>query len=133
MNSVLLQYVKKKFLVVAEDLIDNPQGLRFKLESVKEKLTKQNAKDILGHYFEDLKTLLRMTKLWMARRYTKVSRQTIVYSILALVYFVTPTDFIPDFLLGLGYVDDLAVIGWVLNKIQIELNEFKKWESSNEE
>ena len=132
MNTVLLQYVKKKFLVIAEDLADNPQGLRFKLESVKEKLTKKNAKDILGHYFDDLKTLLRMIRLWMARRYTNVSRQTIVYSILALVYFVTPTDFVPDFLLGLGYVDDLTVIGWVLTKIHTELEEFKKWESSNE-
>lgn len=132
MNTVLAQYVKRKFLTIAEDLVDNPQGLRFKLDSVKEKLTKKHAKDVLGHYFEDLKTLLRMIRLWTARRYTNVSRQTIVYSILALVYFVTPTDFVPDFLLGLGYVDDLAVIGWVLGKIQVELEEFKKWENSNE-
>ena len=35
----------------------------------------------------------------------------------ALAYFILPIDIIPDFLLGLGYTDDAAVIATVLTLI----------------
>lgn len=132
MNSRLSKYVKEKFMLIAQDLMDNPQGLKFKLEKATEKLTKENVKDAFGIYFEDLKSLTLMAKLWVTRKYTKISKQTILYTILAVVYFVTPTDFVPDFLLGLGFVDDIAVLTWVLGQIQEDLNQFKVWYSNKE-
>lgn len=132
MNSRLSKYVKEKFILIAQDLMDNPQGLKFKLEKATEKLTKENVKDAFGIYFEDLKSLTLMAKLWVTRKYTKISKQTILYTILAVVYFVTPTDFVPDFLLGLGFVDDIAVLTWVLGQIQEDLNQFKVWYSNKE-
>ncbi len=128
MNSRLMRYVERKFLVIAEDLMENPQGLKFKLEAAVDKLSKNNVKDALGHYIVELKTLIRMIKMWLSRRYSKVSKQTIIYSVLAVIYFVTPTDFVPDFILGLGFVDDMAVITWVLSTIKDDLTRFKEWE-----
>ncbi len=128
MNSKLMRYVERKFLVIAEDLMENPQGLKFKLEAAVDKLSKNNVKDALGHYIVELKTLIRMIKMWLSRRYSKVSKQTIIYSVLAVIYFVTPTDFVPDFILGLGFVDDMAVITWVLSTIKDDLTRFKEWE-----
>lgn len=32
----------------------------------------------------------------------------------ALGYFILPTDFIPDALMGLGFTDDLAALAWAL-------------------
>ena len=41
------------------------------------------------------------------------------YKILgALGYFILPLDFIPDFVLGLGFTDDLAALAWALFKIK---------------
>ncbi len=34
--------------------------------------------------------------------------------LIALLYFINPYDVVPDFLLGLGWLDDLAVFGLVL-------------------
>jgi uncharacterized membrane protein YkvA (DUF1232 family) len=34
--------------------------------------------------------------------------------LIALIYFVNPYDVVPDFLLGPGWIDDLAVLGVVL-------------------
>jgi uncharacterized membrane protein YkvA (DUF1232 family) len=36
----------------------------------------------------------------------------------ALAYFVVPTDLIPDFITGLGYTDDAAVLYAVLKLVQ---------------
>ena len=130
MNSRLSKYVKTKFIAIAQDLMENPSGLKFKLEKATEKLNKGSVKDAFGVYFDDLKALIRLTKLWVTRKYTQVSKQTILYTVLAVVYFVTPTDFVPDFILGLGYVDDIAVLSWVLAQIREDLEVFKTWEAS---
>lgn len=130
MNSKLLSYVKGKFYKIAEDLVQNPQGLKFKLQKATEKINKKSVMDSLGTYVEDLKTLMRLLSAWISRKYTGASNQTIIYTVLAVVYFVTPTDFVPDFLLGLGFVDDIAVIAWVLDKIKEDIDKFQKWESS---
>lgn len=128
MNNKLLKYVKSKFINISKDLMENPQGLKFKLEKASEKVSTQSVRDSLGKNIEDLKTLIRMAKAWSSRRYRKVSTQTIVYTIAAIIYFVTPTDFMPDFLLGLGFLDDIAVIRWVIGQIKDDLEGFKAWE-----
>jgi len=38
--------------------------------------------------------------------------------IAALAYFILPTDAIPDFLLGLGFTDDMAVIATAVSMIR---------------
>ena len=132
MNSRLKKYVTNKFTKIAQDLIENPQGLKFRLENVKEKLNKQSVLDALGTNVDDFKTLLRMAKFWISRKYRNISKQSIVLVIVALIYFITPTDFVPDFIIGLGYVDDISVLKWVLTQIGNDLAEFKKWEAQQE-
>ncbi|MNJ72886.1 hypothetical protein D3C77_696040 [compost metagenome] len=45
----------------------------------------------------------------------------------ALLYFVTPLDALPDWLVGMGFVDDLAVLAWVLKTWGGELDAFRAW------
>ncbi len=40
------------------------------------------------------------------------------YIIGALGYFIIPTDLIPDFIAGLGYTDDLAVMAILLKQVK---------------
>jgi len=127
-NNKLLKYVTNKFVKIAEDLMQNPQGLKYKLEKAKEKINRDSVKEALGVYVDDMKTLIRMLKTWLTRSYTGMSAQTILYTVVAVIYFLTPTDFIPDFLLGPGFLDDMAVIAWVLDLIKVDLAKFKEWE-----
>ena len=50
------------------------------------------------------------------------SLRSIVYYILALVYIVSPVDFIPDSIIGLGQLDDgvvlLAVLWYVIRLLR---------------
>ena len=110
--------------------MENPQGLKFKLDSATEKLNKSSVADALGVYLEELKALVRMTKAWVSRKYTKVNNKTILYTIIAVVYFVTPTDFVPDFILGIGFIDDMAVLTWALSLVKNDLSSFKEWEKN---
>lgn len=128
MNSKLKEYALKHFFKVAKDLVENPAALKFKIESVFKKLNKKGISESLGNKYNDLKTLLRLIQAWINRSYTDVSKQTIIYSVMAIIYFFTPTDFVPDFLLGLGFVDDIAVINWVIIKIKADLDKFRDWE-----
>lgn len=48
----------------------------------------------------------------------------------ALLYFVTPLDAIPDWFFGVGLVDDLAVLAWVMRTWQAELAAFEQWRAA---
>ena len=41
----------------------------------------------------------------------------------ALGYFILPTDLIPDFVIGLGYTDDLAALLIVYNRLKANIDE----------
>ncbi len=44
-----------------------------------------------------------------------------ISAISALVYFISPFDFIPDIIPGLGYTDDIAIIGMVVGMVTKQL------------
>ncbi len=41
----------------------------------------------------------------------------------ALAYFILPFDLVPDFILGLGFTDDMAVLFTSLNVIRTHMNQ----------
>ncbi len=45
----------------------------------------------------------------------------------ALAYVVFPIDVIPDFILGVGYVDDVFVVGMVMKSISDEIERYKTY------
>lgn len=132
MNDRLRKFITKNYYKGAKALTDNPEGLNYKFQKIKEKLNKDSIKESLGAYIDDFKTLLRMTKAWSKGEYRDVSKRSITYSILSLIYFLTPTDFAPDFIIGLGFIDDIAVLKWTLEKIKVDIDNYKVWEKSND-
>jgi len=47
-----------------------------------------------------------------------------------LLYFMIPIDFIPDVLPLIGFLDDLAVLTTIINSIQGELVEYRRWKKN---
>ena len=45
----------------------------------------------------------------------------------ALAYVVFPIDIIPDFILGVGYIDDVFVVGMVMKSISEEIERYKTY------
>ena len=67
-----------------------------------------------------------LIKAYVQGSYTKLPVKTLVKITAALLYFVMPIDFIPDFLPLVGFADDLAIVVWVGKAIKDELDEFEK-------
>ena len=56
----------------------------------------------------------------------KLSKKSKFAIAAAGLYLVLPTDVIPDFIIGFGQVDDLAVAGFVFKTIYEDLKKSKK-------
>ena len=82
----------------------------------------------LSKIWDDLMALFRLLKAWRTGEYTEVPWQTILFAIAAVIYFVNPFDAMPDFLPAVGYLDDITVIGFVMNSLKKNIDIFLNWE-----
>ncbi len=81
-----------------------------------------------GKLWEDIELLVRLIRAWLKGAYRGVATQTLVAIVAAILYFVSPLDVVPDFIPGFGYVDDAALLAWVLKSIADDLDAFRAWE-----
>ena len=77
---------------------------------------------------DELILCIALVRSWMHGEYDGVSRQTIVAVTAALLYFVVPLDVIPDFLIGVGFIDDASVVGYVMTMLAAEMDTFRRWQ-----
>lgn len=61
----------------------------------------------------DFLLLIDMAKDAMAGKF-KIQTKDLLILIAGIIYVISPIDAIPDFIIGLGWVDDLTVICFVL-------------------
>lgn len=87
-------------------------------------------KNSLGDAKDQVTLLVAFVKAWYRKEYRSVSKSTILSVVAALVYFVSPIDLIPDFILGLGLVDDIAVLGFAYKRVSKDLEKFKLWKET---
>lgn len=86
--------------------------------------------DRLGEGLEDLRALIRLVSAWARGEYRQVPVASIIAALGALIYFLMPLDAIPDFIVAMGFVDDLAVAARVVHYIRGDLADFRAWEES---
>jgi uncharacterized membrane protein YkvA (DUF1232 family) len=78
---------------------------------------------------DDLSVMGRMARAYGKRNYRRIPWGALAMIAGALVYFITPTDAIPDFILGLGLVDDATIIALVAKSLATVIEEFRRWEA----
>ncbi|MCB2181321.1 MAG: DUF1232 domain-containing protein [Desulfobulbaceae bacterium] len=76
--------------------------------------------------------MILMTKDYCTKEYKgDVPWGTISAIVAALIYFVSPFDVVPDFMAGIGYVDDAAVIKLCMDLTKEDLNRYRIWKKSS--
>lgn len=92
-----------------------------------EEIIAKGSKGPLGKFFDDIKTMCAMVKAWSKKEYKGVPVRTISMTILTLVYVFSPVDIIPDFIPGVGLLDDAAMVAGCVAAIRGDLEDFRKW------
>ncbi|WP_160720379.1 YkvA family protein [Bacillus sp. USDA818B3_A] len=118
---------QNKYINKAKEFIGNPQKIKDLLKRAADKATEK--KGPLGDVWDKLLLFVELVKAYSKGEYKNVQPSTIVTIIGALLYFVSPLDIVADFIIGLGLLDDAAVIGYTLKKVSKELDQFEKWKS----
>jgi len=84
----------------------------------------------IANIWEDLNSLVRIVRNWRSGDYREVPWRTLVFSTAAILYFLDPMDLVPDFIPVVGFIDDAAVIAWVMRAIRSDVSKFRDWEQS---
>lgn len=120
----LFRRLKMQAMAYARD----PQKLRDIVAHATRKADASGRSGPLGEVWEGLRTLFRLLRAYAKGDYRQVPTATIVLVLAAVLYFLTPVDLIPDFIFGLGFVDDVAIVTWVLAAAKTVLDDFTAWE-----
>lgn len=119
----------KKFEKKAKEYVKRPEKTDVLLKDATKKA--DDKKGSLTEIWDNFQLLLELVSAWRNGEYRKIPTGSIVTIIASIIYFVSPIDLMPDFLIGLGIVDDAAVIGFVLKQITTDLENFKIWKENN--
>ena len=81
---------------------------------------------------QDVVTFIPMVRAIFKKQY-QMPWGTFLWMILCLVYFLSPIDFIPDFLPLLGIADDGAFVMLVLLRLHEDLSKFRAQQKKQEQ
>ncbi|MBW8036551.1 MAG: DUF1232 domain-containing protein [Planctomycetes bacterium] len=110
----------------AKKYVKDPEKTKILLKKAMNK-AKHN-KGSLGKIWGDLMALFRLVGAWAKGEYKDVPMKVILLMISAIIYFLMPFDLIPDFIPVAGYLDDAAVLAYVIKSAGDYLETFSAWE-----
>ena len=86
---------------------------------------------LLARLFQNLRLLVPLIRDYWKGTYRDVSAKSIVIFVASLVYLISPIDLIPDYIIGLGQIDDAAILGLSLYFMEKDLLKYKEWKARN--
>lgn len=108
----------------AEAIISDPDEMGRFLQRLEEKL---KVIPVAGDALSNVPVLISMVRSYATGEYPDLPIGTVIATVSALLYLLSPIDLIPDAIPVVGYADDAAVVCACLNLIQSDLNEYKDW------
>ena len=112
----------------AADYIQNKDKLSGLIDRASVKATGRQGK--LKDVWASLLSFFRLIRAYVNGSYRQVSAKALLMIVTAVVYFVSPIDLIPDFILGLGFIDDATVLAWTIRACASDLAAFIAWENT---
>jgi len=115
----------------AESFAKQPRKLKILLNNA---IAKANhiEKGTFKELWPYLLAMLRLVRAFCTGKYKKIPWESLISIIVAVAYFTSPLDLIPDFLPGVGYLDDAMIVRFVYRSVREELERFMEWESGLE-
>ncbi|MDI1322667.1 MAG: YkvA family protein [Algoriphagus sp.] len=125
----ILEKAKSLFGKQVQALAGQESKVRELLSNVGRKIAKFGEHPKVKMLIDPVSIFIRMVMAHFSGTH-KLSGSTLGLLLLALVYFLSPVDFIPDFLGFMGFADDVSVVLAVYAKLKNEVEKFLDWEKS---
>lgn len=119
---IITRFKKSKWLRKATVSVGNAALMKRLVEDVTAVLHKDGLKGIRNR----LELLLAYVKDIINGNYKDYQRTNLCLIVAALIYVVSPFDFLCDFI-PFGLVDDAAIVCWVIDEVARELKAFELW------
>lgn len=120
-----MNYLFKTLIPKAKQYLDDNKRLKKLLSKATDKSVKLKDKDKRDSFKEDLASSVSLVRDWSTKEYTDIPLKSLTSIVAAIIYFVIPTDLIPDFILGTGFLDDAAVLSYLFTVIKDDINKYK--------
>jgi len=95
-----------------------------KEEDIDKKFSGSNS---LKKYIQLGKIMMEMLKDTRRGAYSNVPWFTIATIAMAFLYILNPMDIVPDFIPGIGYIDDVAILTMGVGWIETDLHRYLDW------
>ena len=86
-----------------------------------------------GEYLKEVPRMIALLKDYIQKDYTEVPKSALIMIVAALLYLVNPKDLIPDKYLGIGLLDDAAVVAACIALTKKELDSYDAWKDAKAE
>ena len=121
----------KEYISKAKKIINDDEKLKKLIEDVLKKLKEISSdKKTSAKLNDSLRLFIRIINAYTTKEYTYVPWKTICLIVAGLIYFIYPVDLIPDFIPVSGLIDDIALIAWIYESIQEDIDNFLEWEKN---
>jgi uncharacterized membrane protein YkvA (DUF1232 family) len=82
---------------------------------------------LLARLLANLKLLVPLAKDYWTGAYRDVRAKSIAIFAAAILYIISPIDLIPDYIIGLGQIDDIAILSLSLYFLEQDLQKYREW------
>ena len=107
----------------ARVILEDEEKAKAFVDKLEKKQANAHFKDALAY----IPLLISLIRSYIRKEYTEIPVASIVAVAGALLYWLAPVDMIPDFIPGIGWLDDAAVVATAIALIKTDLDTYKKW------
>ena len=113
----------------AKKLLEDPDKVEVFLQKLEKKM---KAIPFVGDTFALVPAMISLVRSYIRKEYTEIPLGSIVGIVSALIYILSPIDFIPDAIPGAGHLDDATVLLICLRAgAKDDIKDYEKWREKN--
>lgn len=84
-----------------------------------------------GRRLSTIPVMVSLVNSYYKKEYRHIPIGSIIAIVSALIYFLSPIDFFPDFIPFFGFLDDAVVVATAWKLIDSDVKEYREWQQAH--
>jgi uncharacterized membrane protein YkvA (DUF1232 family) len=105
----------------------NDEDVKKAAKSADKLIDKLKDSKTLSKFFDELILLTSLIKDYWKGKYRKIPYKAIAAIAFTILYVLNVVDLVPDFIPGLGLLDDATIVGLCLKLVSYDMEQYKLW------